>query len=150
MTSGPSGRRLTVVWATPSGASAPHVQTVTTDPVTAGVSGSALTWTYNYTGDQLTSVCSPVDVGANCTRYSYVSGSPFASAPGPATLSRSTDGTWLYLVSSPIFKDGSHVVVTSYRIQPNGTLVRSEHPPAHTGLRFADGPSSVVLPAERR
>jgi len=75
-------------------------------------------------------------------------GSPFASPPGPATLSRSTDGTWLYLVSSPIFKGGSKVVVTSYRIQSDGTLARSEHPSAHTGLRFADGPSSVVLPAE--
>jgi len=75
-------------------------------------------------------------------------GSPFASPPGPATLSRSTDGNWLYLVSSPIFKGGSYVVVTSYRIQPDGALARSAHPSVHTGLRFADGPSSVVLPAE--
>ncbi|ALJ19809.1 lactonase family protein [Microbacterium sp. No. 7] len=78
----------------------------------------------------------------------HLPGSPYPTLPGPAMLSLSTDGTRLYLVSSPIFVDGSHVVITSYRIQADGTIVRSEHPPTPTGLRFADGPSSVILPIE--
>ncbi|GEM31273.1 hypothetical protein NN3_22800 [Nocardia neocaledoniensis NBRC 108232] len=73
-------------------------------------------------------------------------GSPYATPVGPATVTRSTDGTWLYLVSSPLFKNGSHVVVTSYRIEQDGSLTPSGHDPALTGLRFADGPSAIALP----
>ncbi|MEV6362359.1 lactonase family protein [Nocardia asteroides] len=75
-----------------------------------------------------------------------VPGSPFTTSVGPATVTRSTDGTWLYLVSSPIFKAGSHVVVTSYRIEADGSLTSSGHAPSATGLRFADGPSAIALP----
>jgi RHS repeat-associated protein len=61
-----SGRSLSLTWSTPTGASYPHVATVTTSPVTTG--GAGLTWTYSYTGDELTGVCDPSD---NCTAYSY-------------------------------------------------------------------------------
>lgn len=73
-------------------------------------------------------------------------GSPFATPAGPATVTCSTDGRWLHLVSSPVFKNGSHVVVSSYRIEDDGRLSPSGHRPASTGLRFADGPSAVALP----
>jgi RHS repeat-associated protein len=66
-----SGRSLHLTWSTPSGASYVHVATVATDPVTAGQPGTALTWTYGYKGDLLTSVCSPVST-TQCTTYSYI------------------------------------------------------------------------------
>jgi 6-phosphogluconolactonase len=77
-----------------------------------------------------------------------LAGSPFRTPVGPAMLSVSTSGTWLYLISSPFFGRQKPVVVTSWRIGPDGDLERSGHPPAPTGLQFADGPSSIVLPIE--
>ncbi len=65
-----SGRSLSLTWTRPAGASSPHVATVTTNPVTAGQPGTALTWTYGYTGDLLASVCAPVSTTA-CTTYGY-------------------------------------------------------------------------------
>ncbi|MFE7752624.1 LamG-like jellyroll fold domain-containing protein [Streptomyces sp. NPDC057428] len=79
MTSAVSGRSLTLSWSTPSGASASHVGTVVTDPVTAGDTNSAQTWTYGYTGDQLTTVCSPLSA-TKCTTYGYTSGSQYRNA----------------------------------------------------------------------
>jgi RHS repeat-associated protein len=72
-----SGRSLYVTWSTPTGAAYPHVATVSTDPVTPGTSSTALTWTYSYTGDQLTGMCSP---GSHCTPYSYTTGSDYPAA----------------------------------------------------------------------
>jgi len=66
-----SGRALHLTWSTPSGAAYPHVATISTDPVTAGQQGTALTWTYGYQGDLLTSVCPPGTTTA-CTTYSYI------------------------------------------------------------------------------
>jgi hypothetical protein len=60
ITSAASGRALHVTWSTPSGATYPHVASVTTDPAVPGNSSTALTWAYSYSGDQLTSVCPPV------------------------------------------------------------------------------------------
>ena len=65
-----SGRALHLTWSTPSGAAVAHVATVSTDPATAGQSGTALTWTYGYKGDLLTSVCPPGTTTA-CTTYTY-------------------------------------------------------------------------------
>ncbi|MFF3911464.1 LamG-like jellyroll fold domain-containing protein [Streptomyces sp. NPDC001848] len=76
VTSVASGRVLHLTWSTPSGAKSAHVATVSTDPVTAGNSSTALTWTYSYSGDQLTKVCSPVDT-TGCTQYGYASGSQY-------------------------------------------------------------------------
>ncbi|MFT4199238.1 lactonase family protein [Gordonia sp. (in: high G+C Gram-positive bacteria)] len=75
-----------------------------------------------------------------------VPGAPVATEPGPAMLAVSSDGTWLYLISSPVFKEGSKVVVTSFRIDDDGSLQPSGHEPVPTGLVFADGPSAAVLP----
>ncbi|MEU6194565.1 LamG-like jellyroll fold domain-containing protein [Streptomyces sp. NPDC047061] len=79
MKSAVSGRSLSLAWSTPSGASAAHVATVTTDPVTAGNSATTETWNYGYTGDQLTTVCPPVSA-TKCTTYGYTSGSPYQTA----------------------------------------------------------------------
>ncbi|WP_157495360.1 LamG-like jellyroll fold domain-containing protein [Kutzneria sp. 744] len=76
VTSAVSGRSLHVTWNTPAGATSPHVAAVATDPVTSGQSASALTWTYSYQGDQLSSVCPP-GASTACTRYGYDSGSQY-------------------------------------------------------------------------
>ncbi|HEY0806904.1 MAG TPA: LamG-like jellyroll fold domain-containing protein, partial [Pseudonocardiaceae bacterium] len=76
VTSAVSGRALHLTWATPTGATAAHVATVATDPVTSGQSGTALIWTYNYTGDQLASVCPPGTTTA-CTQYTYTTASQY-------------------------------------------------------------------------
>ncbi|REH51886.1 RHS repeat-associated protein [Kutzneria buriramensis] len=87
-TSATSGRALHFTWSTPSGASTAHVATVVTDPVTAGQSSTALTWTYNYTGDNLASVCAP-GAGTACTTYGYQSTSQYMATAldiGPHSL----------------------------------------------------------------
>ncbi|MGW4422784.1 RHS repeat-associated core domain-containing protein [Streptosporangium sp. NPDC004631] len=61
---GVGGRSLTFTW------SGTRVASVSTDPV----NGTALTWTYEYQGEKLTKVCSPLGA-AGCTAYTYTSGS---------------------------------------------------------------------------
>jgi RHS repeat-associated protein len=70
-----SGRTLTLTWSTPSGASYPHVASVTTSPPASGQ--AALAWDYSYTGDDLTSVCGPT---GGCTSYLNGTGSNYRSA----------------------------------------------------------------------
>ena len=71
-----SGRALNLTWTTPAGAAFPHVSSVATDPPAAGQ--QPLTWSYTYSGDKLTQVCSP---SGSCTGYSYgTSVSHFAAA----------------------------------------------------------------------
>ncbi|MFI1167099.1 LamG-like jellyroll fold domain-containing protein [Streptomyces sp. NPDC020801] len=79
MKSAVSSRSLTLTWSTPSGAQAAHVATVVTDPVTPGDTSTAQTWTYGYTGDQLTKVCSPLST-TKCTTYGYTSASGYRNA----------------------------------------------------------------------
>ncbi|WP_435189075.1 LamG-like jellyroll fold domain-containing protein [Streptomyces sp. bgisy126] len=71
-----SKRSLTLAWSTPAGATVPHVQTVATDPATAGDAATAQTWQYGYTGDQLTKVCPPAD-WTKCTTYTYATGNHY-------------------------------------------------------------------------
>jgi RHS repeat-associated protein len=84
-----SGRSLHFTWSTPSGATSPHVATVTTDPVTAGQSGTAQTWTYGYNGDLLSTVCMP-GMSSDCIHYSYVTNGSHAATsnqlPGAGTV----------------------------------------------------------------
>ncbi|MFC0437396.1 LamG-like jellyroll fold domain-containing protein [Kutzneria buriramensis] len=87
-TSAVSGRALHFTWSTPSGASNAHVATVATDPVTAGQPSTALTWTYNYSGDNLTSACAP-GAGTACTTYAYTGTSQYLNTAldiGPHSL----------------------------------------------------------------
>lgn len=76
MSSTSSGRALHLGWATPTGAGSAHIASVATDPATAGQPPTALTWTYTYSGDQLTAACPPGTTTA-CTGYSYQGGSPY-------------------------------------------------------------------------
>jgi RHS repeat-associated protein len=96
ITNNVSGRALHFTWSTPSGASYAHVATVSTDPVTAGESATALTWTYGYTGDLLTEVC-PAGTTTACTKYSYITdGSHAATAvlnSSPTAYYRLDDGS---------------------------------------------------------
>jgi hypothetical protein len=78
ITSNVSGRALHFTWSTPSGATYPHVASVSTDPATAGQAGTALTWTYGYAGDQLSSMCSPVST-TQCTTYNYITNGSHAA-----------------------------------------------------------------------
>ncbi|MET7647400.1 LamG-like jellyroll fold domain-containing protein [Streptomyces sp. NPDC005426] len=71
-----SNRSLSFTWQTPSGATAPHVATVTTDPAKAGDASTAQIWNYGYTGDQLTKVCPPADP-TKCTVYGYATGNHY-------------------------------------------------------------------------
>ncbi len=95
ITSTTSGRALHLTWATPAGAASPHVATVSTDPATAGQPGTALTWTYGYSGDLLTSVCPPGTATA-CTAYAYNT-----SASHAATSVRNADPTSYYRLNDP-------------------------------------------------
>ncbi|WP_258053256.1 LamG-like jellyroll fold domain-containing protein [Streptomyces sp. Ru72] len=71
-----SKRSLGLTWSTPAGATAAHVETVFTDPSTAGDSNTVQTWQYGYSGDQLTKVCPPAD-SAHCTTYTYATGNHY-------------------------------------------------------------------------
>lgn len=62
------GRSLHFTWADS------RVASVSTDPV----NGQSATWTYTYTGDNLTSVCAPV-AAPNCTNHTYADGSRYRS-----------------------------------------------------------------------
>jgi RHS repeat-associated protein len=96
ITNNVSGRALQFTWSTPSGASYPHVASVSTGPVKAGDAPTALTWNYGYSGDLLTSVCPPGTTTA-CTKYSYITdGSHAATAvlnSGPTAYYRLDDAS---------------------------------------------------------
>ena len=95
ITSTTSGRALHLTWTTPTGATTPHVATVSTDPATAGQPATALTWTYGYNGDLLTSVCPPGTTTA-CTAYGYNT-----SASHAATSVRNADPTSYFRLNDP-------------------------------------------------
>lgn len=113
ITSGVSGRALHLTWATPSGASSPHVASVATDAVTAGQPGTSLTWTYGYTGDLLTSVCPP-GTSTACTTYGYTSGGSHA-----ATAVRNTNPDAYYRLNDP---SGTAVAVNQEPVDELTTL----------------------------
>ncbi len=78
ITSGASGRALHLTWSTPPGATAAHVASVVSDPVVVGSPSTALTWTYTYTGDRLSTVCPPTSTTA-CASYGYTPISQYPS-----------------------------------------------------------------------
>ncbi|MGH3224021.1 MAG: LamG-like jellyroll fold domain-containing protein, partial [Streptosporangiaceae bacterium] len=102
-----SGRSLYFTWSTPTGAEYPHVATVSTNDVVAGNSSTALTWTYGYTGDELTSVCSP---GGHCTSYSYTTGSDYPAAvldTDPHSYWRLDESSGTVAASSELVNEGA-------------------------------------------
>ncbi|NED91776.1 hypothetical protein G3I76_68360, partial [Streptomyces sp. SID11233] len=56
---------------------------------TPGDTATAQTWTYGYSGDQLTKVCSPLSA-SKCTTYGYTSGSQYRNA----SLDLDPHGLW--------------------------------------------------------
>ncbi|MBR7826391.1 hypothetical protein KDK95_08765 [Actinospica sp. MGRD01-02] len=78
-------RYVTIGWATPAGAANSHVSTVVTNDATGTDGTTAQKWTYNYTGDWLTSVCAPSQTApatstSACTVYNYHNGSVYQLA----------------------------------------------------------------------
>ena len=109
MTSAASGRALHFSWTAPSAPASAHVASVTTDPVTAGNSATALTWTYNYTGDQLNGVCPPASTTA-CTTYSFTPGSHYQDAvlgSGPHSYWRLDETSGSTAASSVLANEGT-------------------------------------------
>jgi RHS repeat-associated protein len=107
--SGVSGRALHFTWSTPAGAQYPHVASVTTDPAAPGATSTALTWTYTYSGDELTGVCPPTSP-TQCTGYSYTAGSDFPSAvldAGPHSYWRMDDAPGRTAASAVTVNEGS-------------------------------------------
>ncbi|WP_181647938.1 LamG-like jellyroll fold domain-containing protein [Streptomyces sp. WAC00263] len=86
-----SSRSLHFTW------SGGRVTQVATDPATSG--GAAETWTYSYSGDDLTKVCPPTSSTA-CTAYSYTSGSSSGSHYRTAVLDANPASYWRLAESS--------------------------------------------------
>ncbi|MEU6098622.1 LamG-like jellyroll fold domain-containing protein [Streptomyces sp. NPDC047079] len=101
VTNATSNRALHLTW------SSGHVTQVATDPATSG--GSPETWTYSYSGDNLTKVCPPTSTTA-CTTYSYTSGSHFRSAvldAGPASYWRLAESSGTTAASEVTLNEGN-------------------------------------------
>lgn len=139
-----SGRALHVTWSTPAGAAYPHVATVATDPVTPGNSATALTWTYSYTGDQLSKVCSP---GSHCTTYNYTTGSDYPEAvldTSPHSYWRLGEASGPTAVSSELVNEGAdNATYSGVALGQPGPLTGS---PA-TSAGFNGTSSYLQLPA---
>ena len=82
---------------------------VFTQDVTAGISSSALTWEYNYSGDELSSVCPPQD-WSHCTTYTYNSGSDYPESvldSGPESYWRLDETSGTKAASSVMLNEGT-------------------------------------------
>jgi len=143
ITDGASGRSLTLAWSGTTPGS--HVTSVTTSPATTG--GTGYTWTYSYTGNELTQVCAPAAVGSGCTSYSYGTGSNYQPSVldanprsywqlGDASSTTATDEVDANLGTT----DGTYSNVTS--VTPGPLAGSSEAAAAFNGTS-----SSVTLPA---
>ncbi|GIF97014.1 LamG-like jellyroll fold domain-containing protein [Catellatospora citrea] len=104
-----SGRKLHFTWAQPSGATAYHVATVSTDRADPADANSVQTWQYNYWGDKLTSVCPP-DSAAYCTTYTYENNSVHRGVvlnQGPRSYWRLNETSGTTASSSVVDKAGA-------------------------------------------
>ncbi len=144
-----SGRTLALTWvpAAPSGAPFyPHVSQVVTQDVTPGADTTALTWQYNYSGDELTSVCPPAD-SVHCTTYAYKSGSDYPESvldSGPASYWRLDEASGATAASSVMLNEGTDNATYSGATLGTGTgpLAGSSATPA----AFDGTSSEVTLP----
>jgi RHS repeat-associated protein len=110
ITSAVSQRSLSLTWSTPSGAFYPHVATVATNAVTSGNQSTAITWQYNYSGDQLTSACNESESGQPCTAYTYQTGSDYPAAvldTGPQSYWRLNEASGTTAASSVLANEGT-------------------------------------------
>ena len=145
MQSAVSGRALHLTWSTPTGAAAPHVATVYSDPVSGTDQSTDLTWQYSYTGDQLTSVCDPADY-AHCTTYAYASGSQYSNAAldlGPHSLWTLGESSGTTAASSVTANEGTDdATYANVTLGQPGPLAGS----SATAAGFNGTSSSLLLP----
>jgi RHS repeat-associated protein len=142
ITNSPSGRTLTLTWATPPGAASPHVASVTTQAPASGQSG--LQWTYTYSGDELSSACGP----AGCTPYSYASGSHYLDGvldSGPRSYWQlgEASGTTTASDEVDVNLDTTNGTYSNVTLGAAGPLAGS----GETAAAFNGTSSSVSLPA---
>ncbi|MFC3572429.1 LamG-like jellyroll fold domain-containing protein [Streptomyces yaanensis] len=144
MKSAVSGRSLNLTWSTPTGATSAHVATVVTDPTT-GIAGSELTWTYGYSGDQLTKVCSPRSA-TKCTAYGYTNGSQFRTEvenAGASSLWQFNESSGTTAASSAGLNEGTdNATYNNVTLSQTGPLAGS----TATAAQFNGSSSSVELP----
>ena len=110
ITSAVSQRSLSLTWSTPTGAFYPHVTQVVTSDVTANQQSTAITWQYNYSGDQLTSACNESQSGQPCTAYTYQTGSDYPAAVlnfGPQSYWRLNETSGSTAASSVLANEGT-------------------------------------------
>ena len=141
---GASGRHLTINWQTaqPSDATALHVASIVTDPVTVGGTNT-LTWTYTYTGDELTSVCDP---DSHCTDYTYASGSEYQNA----VLDSAPTSYWPLSEPSGSVPAASAVLANEQSDQGTYTNVTMSATGAKVSsleIQGGDPPSGTLMPA---
>jgi len=141
-----SGRALHLTWSTPVGATAAHVATVFTDPVTPGDWNTSTTWKYMYQGDQLTSVCPPTDY-EHCMSYRYGSGSQYPSATlnaGPRSYWRMAETSGTVAASQVLDNQGTdNALYSNVALGQPGPLPGS----SATAVAFDGTSSSMKLQA---
>ena len=146
MNSAASNRSLHLTWATPNGAQHPHIATVATDPVTPNQAATAITWQYNYSGDQLTAACNESQTGQPCTAYTYQTGSDFPAAvlnSAPQSYWRLDETSGTTAASSVLSNEGNDNATYAGVVQHTqaGPL---EGEPASVKAAGFDGSDSVV------
>jgi RHS repeat-associated protein len=140
-----SGRKLYLTWATPTGATASHVDTVYTDPMTGTDWNTSATWKYQYSGDQLTGACPPTN-WAKCTTYTYTTGSQYPTAvmnAGPHSYWRMTETSGSAAVSEVLENQGTdNATYSNVTYSATGPLSGS----SAKAIGFNGTTSSVKLP----
>jgi len=139
-----SGRALHITWNTPTGAGSPHIASVATDPLTGTDQSTAITATYGYTGDQLTSFCLP-KLQAACTRYTYTTGSHDRSVTldaDPASYWRLDDPAGSPVAASQVIANEGSDNATSV----STTFGAAGPTTTATGASFDGSTSFVQLP----
>ncbi|MGW1326855.1 LamG-like jellyroll fold domain-containing protein [Streptomyces antibioticus] len=134
-----SGRSLSFGW------TGSHVTTVTTSAVDSGTPG--LTWSYTYTGDQLTKVCPPTSA-TKCTVYDYGVGSVYRSGvldSVPTSYWRLGEAEGSIAASQAVSRTGLNDAVHRDTVLGEDSAIAGT---ADTSVGF-DGVDSVVeLPAD--
>ncbi|WP_431947191.1 LamG-like jellyroll fold domain-containing protein, partial [Micromonospora marina] len=142
-----SGRTLTLNWATPPGASAPHVASVSSDPVTVNGQTTQNTWTYSYSGDALTQACPPTS-STQCHTYGYTGGSLYQTAVSnalPHSYWRLTETSGTTAASSVLENAGAdNGVYSNVTLGQPGPLAAS----TATAAGFNGSSSRVSVPAK--
>ncbi|MFE2064059.1 LamG-like jellyroll fold domain-containing protein [Streptomyces sp. NPDC059467] len=134
-----SGRSLSFGW---TGA---HVTTVTTSAIDGGTAG--LTWSYTYTGDQLTTVCPPSSA-TKCTVYEYASGSVYRSGvldASPTSYWRLGESEGSVAASEAVSRTGLNDAVHRDTVLGAGAAIAGT---TDTSASFDGSDSVVELPAD--